>query len=313
MEIKMDKKPIPLTSPEQQEASKVVHSPGPSPATDKTESPVQQGGRHAVSPSQKTRHNQPNASRQVLPNAMPELPPREGASFLEAVRESQQNFRSDARIKQYEKPLLTVDVTVFTICDNKLKVLLVQRKTEPYHNMWSIPGGFMNIGETLDEAANRRLLDRTGVKEIYLEQLSTFGEPRRDPRSRVITVAYIALVASHRLQLDVYANEETRWFDVENLPPLAFDHRIIVDVAINRLKERLETSQMAFELLPAKFTLTELQRIYEVILSKKLDKRNFRKKILATESVIELQGETKMEGFHRPAQLYAMNTVKACI
>lgn len=300
-----------LSSSEQQDTAKVVHSPGPSKATHKSETPAQQGGRHAVSPSQQTRDNQPLPSRQTLPNVMPELPRREGASFLEAVRESQQNFRSDARIKQYEKPLLTVDVTVFTICDNKLKVLLVQRKTEPYHNMWSIPGGFMNIGETLDEAANRRLLDRTGVKEIYLEQLSTFGEPRRDPRSRVITVAYIALVASHRLQLDVHANEETRWFDVENLPPLAFDHRIIVDVAINRLKERLETSLMAFELLPEKFTLTELQRIYEVILGKKLDKRNFRKKILATETVLELQGETKMDGFHRPAQLYGMNTVKA--
>jgi 8-oxo-dGTP diphosphatase len=214
------------------------------------------------------------------------------------VRESQQNFRSDSRIKQYEKPLLTVDVNVFTICDGKLKILLVQRKAEPYHNMWSIPGGFMNIGETLDEAANRRLFDRTGVKEIYLEQLSTFGEPRRDPRSRVITVAYIALVASHRLQLDVHANEETR-----------FDHRIIVDVAINRLRERLEISGLAFQLLSEKFTLTELQRIYETILGKKLDKRNFRKKILAMDTVQELEGETKMEGFHRPAQLYAVKVV----
>ena len=303
----MDQNKTSLPSPQQHDAPKVVHSPGPSKATDKNETPIQQGGRYAVSPSQQKRDNESNSSQASLPSRMPELPRREGASFLEAVRESQQNFRSDARIKQYEKPLLTVDVTVFTICDNKLKVLLVQRKTEPYHNMWSIPGGFMNIGETLDEAANRRLLDRTGVKEIYLEQLSTFGEPRRDPRSRVITVAYIALVASHRLQLDVHANEETRWFDVENLPPLAFDHRIIVDVAINRLKERLETSFIAFELLPEKFTLTELQRIYEVILGKKLDKRNFRKKILATETVVELEGETKMEGFHRPAQLYGMN------
>ena len=286
-----------------------VHSPGPS-APKAPDADTQKGGRSAVSPAEQKRQadakiGTPNAS---LPQAMPALPPRQGASFLESVRESQQNFRSDSRIKQYEKPLLTVDVNVFTICDGKLKILLVQRKAEPYHNMWSIPGGFMNIGETLDEAANRRLFDRTGVKEIYLEQLSTFGEPRRDPRSRVITVAYIALVASHRLQLDVHANEETRWFDVDNLPPLAFDHRIIVDVAINRLRERLEISGLAFQLLSEKFTLTELQRIYETILGKKLDKRNFRKKILAIDTVQELEGETKMEGFHRPAQLYAVKT-----
>lgn len=288
-----------------------VHSPGPLDASPLTGG-VHHGGRSAISPHQQLRPlsstqggNNPQLPVPVTVSA--ELPPRQGASFLEAVRESQQNFRSDSRIKQYEKPLLTVDVTVFTICDAKLKILFVQRKTEPYHNMWSIPGGFMNIGETLDEAANRRLFDRTGVKEIYLQQLSTFGEPRRDPRSRVITVAYIALVASHRLQLDVHANEETRWFDVENLPPLAFDHRIIVDVAVRRLREHLDISGLAFQLLPEKFTLTELQRIYEVILSKKLDKRNFRKKMLATENVVELTGETKMEGFHRPAQLYTVH------
>ena len=194
---------------------------------------------------------------------------------------------------------------MFTVVDNQLKILLVQRKAEPYTNMWSIPGGFMHIGETLDEAANRRLQDRTGVKEIYLEQLATFGEPRRDPRARVITVSYIALVANHRLQSDIHANEETRWFDATTLPPLAFDHRTIVDAACARIKERLETSPIAFELVPEKFTLTELQRIYEVILEKKLDKRNFRKKITAQDLVMELDGETRMDGYHRPAQLYS--------
>jgi 8-oxo-dGTP diphosphatase len=298
-----------------------AHSPGPNhqyggvPASTN----VMEGGRSAVSPNQLVRTTEAasrsNLALQQAATSRPTygpmvaaipavLPPRQGASFLQAVRDSQQNFRSDTRLKQYENPLLTVDVVVFSVNENKLKVLLAQRQSEPFRNMWSIPGGFMNVGETLDEAANRRLFDRTGVKEVYLEQLATFGEPRRDPRARVLTVSYIALVAHHRMQDDIHTSEETRWFDVGSFPPLAFDHRTIMDAAMVRLKERLEAAPIAYQLLPEKFTLTQLQRIYEVILEKKLDKRNFRKKMVSQDGLIELEGETKMEGYHRPAQLY---------
>jgi 8-oxo-dGTP diphosphatase len=291
-----------------------AHSPGPSNNQLSIENAPQHGGRGASSPTQKRRVESPQSRHGIggaddTTAAGYKSLPRQTAPFMEAVKETQQNFKSDTRIKQYEKPLLTVDVVVFTVFDGELRVLLLQRKSEPHVNMWSIPGGFMHLGETLDEAVNRRLMDRTGVKKIYLEQLATFGEPRRDPRARVITVAYIALVAAHRLQSDVHANEETRWFNVEDLPKLAFDHRIIVDEAIQRLRERLETSTIAYQLLTEQFTLTELQRIFETISGKKLDKRNFRKKILATGQVLELEGQTKMEGFHRPAQLYTVATM----
>jgi len=300
-----------------------AHSPGPNhqylgiPAS----AHVMEGGRSAVSPNQQVRSAEAASRNSNLAVSIPPtpqslqwsaasvvkpvvMPPRQGASFLEAVRDSQQNFRSDSRLKQYENPLLTVDVVVFSVNDNKLKVLLAQRQSEPFRNMWSIPGGFMNVGETLDEAANRRLFDRTGVKQVYLEQLAAFGEPRRDPRARVLTVSYMALVAHHRMQDDIHTNEETRWFDIGSLPPLAFDHRTIMDAAMVRLRERLEAAPIAYQFLPEKFTLTQLQRIYEVILGKKLDKRNFRKKMVSQDGLIELDGETKMEGYHRPAQLY---------
>lgn len=205
----------------------------------------------------------------------------------------------------YEKPLVTVDIVVFTIHQDALNVLLLERPADPYQGFWSIPGGFIYEGETLEEAASRWLSEKTTVHNIYLEQLYAFGAPQRDPRSRVITVAYYALVSYEALTPEGRNNpgDGTAWFSVGALPELAFDHQSIVNTAINRLKERLETSPIAFQLLPAKFTLTELQRVYELILSKMLDKRNFRKKMLASGILQEL-GETKMEGYHRPAQLY---------
>lgn len=210
-------------------------------------------------------------------------------------------------LAQYETPLVTVDIVVFTIHDNALKVLLFKRPNEPYQGYWSIPGGFINTGETLQEAAGRWLTIRTEVKDIFLEQLAAFGNPDRDPRARIITVAYYALISHSKLENadwePVNPTETTQWFDVSELPDLAFDHKEILEQATERLKERLENSTIAFQLLPDKFTLTELQRVYELILDKSLDKRNFRKKMLAT-GILQEIGETKMEGFHRPAQLY---------
>ena len=205
----------------------------------------------------------------------------------------------------YETPLVTVDIAVLTVQDNQLKVLLIQRKRPPYQNMWAIPGGFILSGESLEDAAQRRLFEETNVQDIYLEQLRSFGAPERDPRSRVITVAYYALISDTRLKLRPQANaQDIQWYSVDKLPELAFDHQDIVTFALNRLRQQLNDSNIAFQLLPDKFTLTELQRVYELILNTTLDKRNFRKKILSMGILIDVH-ETKMDGYHRPAQLYA--------
>jgi 8-oxo-dGTP diphosphatase len=171
--------------------------------------------------------------------------------------------------------------------------------------MWAIPGGFIHMGETLEQAASRRLFEETNVDNIYLEQLGSFGQPDRDPRARVITVAYYALVSAEKLKVEAHANaEDVGWFSVNELPELGFDHEEIVKKALAKLKRHLEDTSVAFQLLPDKFTLTELQRVYELVLGKQLDKRNFRKKILSSD-LLKDTGETKMEGYHRPAQLYS--------
>jgi 8-oxo-dGTP diphosphatase len=183
--------------------------------------------------------------------------------------------------------------------------LLIQRKRPPYQHMWAIPGGFIREGESLEEAASRRLVEETNVTGIYLEQLASFGAPERDPRARVITVAYYALVAANKLTLEASANaEDVGWFDITDLPDLAFDHQQIVQAAWERLRVQLRDSNISFQLLPERFTLSEIQRVYELILNRKLDKRNFRKKILSL-GILEDTQQTKMDGYHRPAQLYA--------
>lgn len=231
-------------------------------------------------------------------------------NFIELIHRSKtQDTNINPALAQYETPLVTVDVVVFTIHENKLKVLLIQRNQPPYENMWAIPGGFIYTGETLEEAAARRLHEETNVDNIYLEQLYAFGEPQRDPRARVITVAYFALVGMDKFHIIPMANaQDIGWFSIHNLPDLAFDHSKILSYALERLKARLETSPIAFQLLPLKFTLTELQRVYELILGKELDKRNFRKKILSTDLLQNTQ-ETRMEGYHRPAQLYSFRDI----
>jgi 8-oxo-dGTP diphosphatase len=205
---------------------------------------------------------------------------------------------------QYDRPSVTVDVVIFSLIEENLNVLLVQRKYEPYPGMWAIPGGFVHPDESLEEAAVRELAEETGVTDVYIEQLYTFGEPGRDPRTRVITVAYFALVPftaiEHRPGEDAAA---TAWFAMDQLPELAFDHAEILAYALTRLRYKLEYTSVGFELLPDEFTLTELQRAYEIILEEKLDKRNFRRKILAA-GILEDAGRKKQEGEGRPAKLY---------
>ncbi len=205
---------------------------------------------------------------------------------------------------EYPRPALTVDIVIFTLKDNRLQVLLIQRGEAPFAGMWALPGGFVHIEESLEEAAARELCEETGLAEAYLEQLYTYGDPDRDPRGRVVTVAYFALIpadATVRLEGGSDASQ-ARWFPLENLPVLAFDHRDIIDYAVRRLRYKLEYSAVGFELLPERFTLSELQYTYEMILGEKLDKRNFRRRILEA-NIIEASPAFRA-GEGRPARLY---------
>lgn len=205
----------------------------------------------------------------------------------------------------YDRPSVTVDIVIFTLREGKLQVLLVQRKHWPYQSMWAIPGGFVHMDESLETAARRELAEETGVDDpdIYLEQLYTFGDPGRDPRTRVITVAYFALVAANLLHIRASSDAAAAdWWPAYALPPLAFDHTTILQYAIRRLRYKLEYTALAFQLMPETFTLTELQDAYEHILNERLDKRNFRRKMLAA----DILSETPFvrSGDHRPARLY---------
>lgn len=210
----------------------------------------------------------------------------------------------------YPRPAVTVDCVVFGVDDGDLEVLLIQRQLEPFRLAWALPGGFVHMDETLDEAAVRELSEETGIHRLYLEQLYTFGAPERDPRGRVITVAYYALVnlRDHELRAATDA-ENVGWFPVHELPTLAFDHDGIIDVAHERLQGKVRYAPIGFELLPRKFTLTELQRLYEVVLERELDKRNFRKKVLSMDLLIETD-EVQKDVAHRAARLYKFDRKK---
>ncbi|MFQ5420745.1 MAG: NUDIX domain-containing protein [Anaerolineae bacterium] len=214
------------------------------------------------------------------------------------------NLPENYNVEDYERPSVTVDVVIFSLVEEDLRVLLIQRKHKPFQGMWAIPGGFVKINESLEEAAGRELFEETGVADVYIEQLYTFGKPKRDPRARVITVVYFALVPNDAIR--PHAGDDAAkatWFSTWDLPELAFDHREILDYALTRVRYKLEYSSVGFQLLPDVFTLSELQRAYEIILGEKLDKRNFRRKILAAE-ILEETGRKKREGEGRPAMLY---------
>jgi 8-oxo-dGTP diphosphatase len=205
---------------------------------------------------------------------------------------------------RYERPSVTVDVVIFTLQERELHVLLVKRKHWPFEGRWAIPGGFVNMNESLELAARRELEEETGIRDIYLEQLYTFGEPKRDPRTRVISVAYIALVSADTQTLRV-SDESTdvRWFPVRALPgPLAFDHDTILAAGLDRLRSKLEYTTLAFQLLPEVFSILELKHIYEQILGEELDKGNFYRKIKDS-NVLEDTG-LRREGRGRPTSLY---------
>ncbi|OAI57355.1 NUDIX hydrolase [Verrucomicrobiaceae bacterium SCGC AG-212-N21] len=211
---------------------------------------------------------------------------------------------------EYPRAALTVDCVVFGFDGGELQVLLIRRGLEPFKGKWALPGGFVRVEETLDEAARRELEEETGLKNVFLEQLYSFGAVKRDPRERVVSVAYYALVKStdHVTAASTDA-ADAQWFVVSKQPALAFDHADILDTALTRLRGKLTYQPIGFELLPEKFTLTQLQRLYESVLGAELDKRNFRKKVLGYELLIPLK-ETHREGAHRPAQLFRFDPVR---
>ncbi len=201
--------------------------------------------------------------------------------------------------------MVTVDIVMFTIKDDKLKILLIKRNIEPFKGRWALPGGFVRIDESLEDAAKRELQEETGVKDVYLEQLYSFGEPKRDPRGRVITVSYFALIDSNKIKLSASTDvSEARWFNILQTPSLAFDHEEILNYALNRLRWKFEYTTIAFSLLPKKFSLGELQKIYEIVFEKKFDKRNFRKKILFLKILKEEEVDKNVP--YRPPQLYSL-------
>ena len=203
---------------------------------------------------------------------------------------------------KHPHPAVTTNVVIFTILQGLLRLLLVKRPRDPFRGYWALPGGFMSLDEDLERSAARTLERETGIQGVYLEQLYTFGRPDRDPRERVITVAYYALVPSHRLHLRDNA-DNVGWFALDTLPELALDHAEIVAQAMQRLAAKLDYSTIAFQFMPDQFTLSELQSVYETILREALDKRNFRKRILALDR-IEATGRERRNGSHRPAKLY---------
>ncbi|MEQ8785181.1 MAG: NUDIX domain-containing protein [Pirellulaceae bacterium] len=205
---------------------------------------------------------------------------------------------------EYPRPALTVDCVVFGFDDEDLKVLLIQRLNPPFENRWAFPGGFVELDESLEEAARRELSEETGIEVGFLEQLYTFGAVDRDPRERIVSVAWYALVKPSDFDVQAASDaRDVRWFPVAKHPPLAFDHEQILKTAVERLRGKVRYQPIGFELLPRKFTLRQLQHLYETVLARELDKRNFRKKILGMELLTELD-EFETDVAHRAARLY---------
>ncbi len=215
-----------------------------------------------------------------------------------------------AHTYEYPRPAVTVDCVVFGLDDAGLRVLLIERGGPPFEGDWALPGGFVRMDEDLEEAARRELAEETGLEEVFLEQLYTFGAVDRDPRGRVVSVAYYALtnIRDHRVRAATDARDAA-WFEVGKLPGLAFDHDGIITAAIERLRGKIAYRPIGFELLPKKFTLTQLQHLYETILQRELDKRNFRKKVLSLGLLVALD-ELEKDVPRRRARLYRFDKKK---
>ena len=206
---------------------------------------------------------------------------------------------------EYQHPAVTVDACLFTILQDQLKIILIRRGVEPFKGDWALPGGFIHMDENLEEAVKRELEEETGASGFYMEQLETFGQVNRDPRERVVSVAYFALAPAEHVNLKAGTDaSEVAWYPVDNLPDLAFDHAGIVSKAVNRVRSKVEYSTVAFEFLPPKFTISDVRHVYECVQGRPIDKRNFHKWLLSRD-LIQPLGE-KREGSHRPAELYEL-------
>lgn len=208
-------------------------------------------------------------------------------------------------IMKNDYPKVAVDLVIFSIINNELSVALIQMKKKPFENKWAFPGGLVELNESVDSCAKHTLKEKTGISNIYLEQLYTAGETNRDPIHRVVSVVYFALLNSSSITLKTSSKyKATAWFPIKKLPSLAYDHSKIAKMAYVRLQSKLTYTNIVYGLLPKHFTLSELQQVYEIILDQQLDKRNFRKKILALK-VLSSTKKFKKDGAHRPALLYS--------
>ena len=208
------------------------------------------------------------------------------------------------QLKEYEFAVIATDTVIFTIKNEELNVLLIKMKKNLFQGLWAIPGGLVKPNESVDSSAKRNLFEKTRMKDVYLEQLYTFGKINRDPSGRVVAVAYFALIPASDARLKTLKDsDDTDWFPVNRLPKLAYDHDEIVNFAVERLKSKLAYTNIAYGLLPEEFTLSDLQKIYEIILDRKMDKRNFRKKILSLNLLSKTGNKTQGKA-HRPANLY---------
>lgn len=205
---------------------------------------------------------------------------------------------------------IAVDTAIVTIKKGALHVLLIQMKKAPFEGTWALPGGLLQEEETTTTAASRILKTQTGVTDVFLEQLATFDDVERDPAGRVVSVAYYALLPDQEIQLKTtHKYADVRWWPVKKLPPLAYDHKKLVKEAMNRITSKIQYTNIVWSLLPREFTLTELQQVYEIILGKTLDKRNFRKRIEDLE-LIKPSGKMRTGMAHRPAALYQFKHCK---
>ena len=214
-----------------------------------------------------------------------------------------QEFLKTYRADDYEHPSVTVDMLIFTIIENKLNLMLIKRKNPPYKDKWAIPGGFVNIDESVEKAAIRELAEETGIG-CYMEQFGVFGEVDRDPRTRVISIAHLALTPFEALKFAKAGDDakEISFFNVRELPELAFDHNKIIEQGLKALRQRLDYTDIAFNLLPEEFTIQDIQKVYESILDYELDKANFRRMI---KSKFELEDTGKVQKkYQRPAKIY---------
>lgn len=208
---------------------------------------------------------------------------------------------------------LTVDAIVFGYAKGEgVSVLLIKRKYEPFKDSWALPGGFVLETESLEQAVQRELQEETGIKVQYLEQLYTFGKPGRDPRKRIVSVAYFALVKT-ALFMELKADTDAagaQWFNIDQLPRLAFDHKQILELAIKRVRNKVRYEPIGFELLDKKFSFADLEKLYMALLGRDIDRRNFKKKMISLQVLDELDEWAKPEGAGRPSKMYRFNKTR---